>query len=126
MIDWSKVITAEDKAAQAHEDLLGKIAEVRFEHETAGIDLGGIKVATDRQSQSLVTSTAVSAMRNPNYTARWKAKTGFVSLDAATVLAVADAVRDHVQACFSREDELIEAVKAGTFEDRMLDEGWPK
>jgi len=56
---------------------------------------------------------------------RWKTSEGFVDLTADQVLAVADAVSEHVQACFDREDALLGAVNAGSITADMLEEGWP-
>ena len=78
------------------------------------------------KSQSLITGAALSATRNPDYTVRWKTQDGPVTLDADQLGAAADAVRDHVQACFDREFELLDALEAGTFDESMLDQGWPK
>ena len=49
-----------------------------------------------------------------------------VELDASMIIAVASAVRDHIQACYDREKALAEEVDAGTFTEAMLDEGWPE
>jgi len=48
-----------------------------------------------------------------------------VELGAAQVLAVARAMRAHVQSCFDREAELLAAVSEGVIEVEMLEEGWP-
>ena len=101
-IDWTKVITVEDKFEQARERKRGEIAAARFEAETSGID--GIK--TDRESQALITGAALKAMQDSTYSCRWKTESGFVELTAPQILAIADAVRAHVQACFDREAEL--------------------
>ena len=116
-----EVTDAEYQAA-----LPDRIAARRYEAETAGITVGGISFNTDRQSQSLITGAALSATRNPDYTVHWKTQDGPVTLDADQLGAAADAVRDHVQACFDREFELLDAVADGSFDESMLDQGWPK
>ena len=83
----------------ARERKRAEIASARFEAETAGIN--GIK--TDRESQALITGAALKATQDATYTCRWKTESGFVTLDAATIIAVADAVRTHVQTCFDAE-----------------------
>jgi hypothetical protein len=57
---------------------------------------------------------ALAAQNNPQYKANWKAKNGWAVLDTATILAVADAVRTHVQACFDKEEVLQNQVDAAT------------
>ncbi len=85
-----------------------EIASARFEAETAGID--GIR--TDRESQSLITGAALKAMQDSTYSCRWKGVDGFVELTAPQILAIADAVRAHVQSCFDREAELLPLIDA--------------
>ncbi len=59
--------------------------------------------ATVIASQALITGAALKATQDAAYTCTWKAESGFVTLEAETVLAVADAVRTHVQTCFDTE-----------------------
>ena len=101
------------------------IASRRWQAEVAGIDVGGMHIDTGRDSQALITGATVQAMLDPNYSLRWKTPSGFVDLTAEQIIGVATAARAHVQACFSREAELLEALEAGTFAPEMLDQGWP-
>ena len=102
------------------------IAERRWEREVGGIVVAGLTIATDDRSKLLINGAAVEAMLDLNYQMQWKTPSGFVELTASQVLAVARAVRAHVQACFDREAELLASLDAGTFESGMLDEGWPE
>ncbi|MDR6915124.1 hypothetical protein J2X66_001989 [Pseudomonas sp. 3296] len=101
------------------------IANVRFEHETAGITVNGVSIDTNRESQALITAAALSAVIDPTYVCIWKALSGPVELTATQLIAVATAVRAHVQACFDRECQLLEALAEGTYTVDMLDHGWP-
>ena len=92
------VILAAAKAAKKSE-----IAAARYAAEIAGVAVGGVTVRTDRESQALITGAALKATQDAAYSCTWKTESGFVTLDAATVLAVADAVRTHVQTCFDAE-----------------------
>jgi len=80
-----------------------EIAAARYAAEIAGVTVGGVTVRTDRESQALITGAALKAMQDATYTCRWKTESGFVTLDAATIIAIADAVRSHVQTCFDAE-----------------------
>ena len=80
-----------------------EIAAARYAAEIAGVTVGGVVVKTDRESQALITGAALKATQDGTYSCTWKAESGFVTLNAATVLAVADAVRTHVQTCFDAE-----------------------
>ena len=103
MIDWTKVITVEDKFQKAKERKYDEIASARYNAEIAGVN--GIK--TDRESQALITGAALKAMQDSTYTCKWKGIDGFVELTAPQIIAIADAIRAHVQACFDREAELL-------------------
>lgn len=95
-------------------DKKAEIADARWRAETSGITVAGVEIATDRESQALLMGAVLAAQNNPQYKANWKAKNGWAVLDAATILAVADAVRNHVQACFDREKLLQEQIEAAT------------
>jgi len=80
-----------------------EIANARYKAEIAGISFNGTVVMTDRESQALITGAALAAIRDSSYTVRWKTSDGFVPLNAAQVIEIAQMVRDHVQGCFDRE-----------------------
>lgn len=101
------------------------IAARRYVAETAGTIVNGMALPTDRDSQALVTGAALAAWMDPNYTCQWKTADGFVALAAQQIIALASAMRAHVQACFDREAALLDALAAGTYTDEQLDQGWP-
>lgn len=107
------------------EDHLAAIAARRYDAETSGTTVDGMPVNTERDSQALLTGAALQAMLDPNYTVRWKTVGGFVDLDAQQIIALATAVRAHVQACFDREAVLVAAVGDGSYTESMLSTGWP-
>lgn len=101
------------------------IAAERYKRELAGVVVGGMGIDTDDRSKTLINGAALKAMRNSSYILNWKTPGGFVQIPADQVLAMADAVSDHVQACFDRESELLDALADGAFTPEMLDHGWP-
>lgn len=101
------------------------IAARRYQAETAGTTIDGNALDTGRDSQALITGAALAAMLDPNYSCQWKTAGGFIKLAAPQLLAIATAMRAHVQACFDREAQLLAALEAGTFTETMLDQGWP-
>jgi hypothetical protein len=105
-------------------DWPAEIAKRRYQEETRGITVGGAPVKTDRESQALITGAALAATIDPQYVCNWKTSAGFITLDATAILAVATAVRNHVQGCFNRESELLDAINNETFEPSMINEGW--
>ncbi|WP_313128899.1 DUF4376 domain-containing protein [Stutzerimonas nitrititolerans] len=101
------------------------IAARRWQAEVAGISLSGMQIDTGRDSQALITGATVQAMLEPSYVLSWKTVNGFVDLTAEQIIRVASAVRAHVQACFDREADLLNKLAIGTFDESMLDKGWP-
>ena len=114
----------EDFVAPTFEDLRDRkyreIAQARYNAEIAGIN--GIR--TDRESQGLITGAALKAMQDNTYTCRWKGIDGFVTLTAPQIIAIADAVRAHVQGCFDREAELLPLIEAATTEAELEAISW--
>ncbi len=102
-----------------------QIAAVRYQHETAGITVNGVRIDTHRDSQALITAAALSAVIDPAYVCIWKALNGPIELTATQLIGIATAVRAHVQASFDRECELLAALANGTYTVDMLDHGWP-
>lgn len=97
--------------AEAKTAKIAELAEARWEQETGGLTLPtGAVIKTDRESQGLLTAAAVMAKFDPTMTVEWKAATGWIDLDAATVIQLAGAVREHVQKAFSKERDLAEQV----------------
>jgi hypothetical protein len=115
----------EAATAERRAEMAQQIADRRWQAEVAGITVNGMAVATDRDSQALITGAALAAMRDPAYVCRWKTATGFVELNAEQLTAVADTVRAHVQACFDREAALLVELDGGTLTAEMIETGWP-
>jgi len=79
------------------------LADLRWEKQNAGTLFNGILIATDNDSQNKILGIRISAMANSLYSVNFKSAVGFVTLDANTIFAVSDAVRDHIQNCFNNE-----------------------
>lgn len=88
------------------------IAAARYAAETAGTTVNGVTIDTGRDSQALITGAAVAAMLDEGYSLNWKTTAGFIHLSAPEIIAVAQAVRAHVQKCFDKEGELVALVDA--------------
>ncbi|MDR1471362.1 MAG: DUF4376 domain-containing protein, partial [Synergistaceae bacterium] len=100
------VLEPGDDLKMARAAKLAEIAAARWREEVGGTAVNGMAIDTSRESQALVTGATPQATIDPEYTCRWKTAAGFVELDAAAILAVAVAVRTHVQACFDKEANL--------------------
>lgn len=123
---WAKASLATLKALK-----LAALAERRWLSETGGIMLGGVPVRTDRESSAILTAAYVKASADANFTiTNWKVATGvFATLDAASIVAIADAVTAHVQSCFDREAdltaEIVAAADAAALSAISIEVGWP-
>ena len=125
IVTHEQVPLGEDEKAALAVAWAQRIADRRFQAETGGAVVEGLAVNTERDSQSLLTGAAFAASLDPEYRIKWKTASGFVELTGAQVIALASAVRAHVQACFNREAELQEAVADGSITAEMLEQGWP-
>ena len=101
-----------------------EMAAARYAAEISGVTLSGATIRTDRESQALITGAALAASHDENYSVTWKAKNGFVTLNSAQIIAVAQAVRAHVEACFDREAELQTAIEAAETAEALDEITW--
>lgn len=84
--------------------LFQEIAESRYALETGGVLFAGSVINTERDSQAMLSGALLCVTRNPATIINWKGDGGvWVQLNKEAVEAIADAVSNHVQACFSAE-----------------------
>jgi len=111
-------LTAVDRTAPGAvpvtSDLSAYAATRRFEIETAGIEIGGLTIRTDRDSQGLIDRAYALSLVDRDSPIVFKAMAGPVTIDAATMQAVAVAVGRHVRDAFVREGQALLAIVAGT------------
>lgn len=105
------------------------LAAHRYGWETGGFTLGNMKIATDDRSKNLLTGARIAADANPNYTIDWKTENGWVTLSSAQIIAISNAVRDFVQACFNAEKVHYTAIAALTTKQEVqsydISANWP-
>ncbi|AGB71724.1 MULTISPECIES: DUF4376 domain-containing protein [Rhizobium] len=94
-------------------DLYAYAASKRYAVETGGILLNGMRVMTDRASQSLITGAYNYVQANPDVLVKFKTSGGFVELTAAQMTTIANAVGAHVQAAFAAESDVNVQIIAG-------------
>lgn len=94
-------------------DLYAYAADKRWRIETGGITVGGVPVATDDRSKTMIMGARIKADADPNYTVGWKTEAGFVTLNATQIVAISDAVLAHVDACFDAEAAVLAGIDAG-------------
>jgi len=129
-IDWQAVPHPVEAVRRT---LCDAVAARRWAAEVGGCTADGMVLHTDRDSQAKLTGAALeadlSAREGRPYAVRWLMPEGFVELDGPTVIALARAVRAHVQRCFDRQAELCAAIAAaatvGDLAAIAIDAGWP-
>lgn len=109
----------EEELAPRRAALKSYAAQKRWEKETGGVTVGGIPIPTDERTQGVLTAAYASAVADPEYAIDdWKVAPGvYASLDNQTIRAIAVAVRGHVQACFSLNRTVDQAIDAGEIVD---------
>ena len=115
------VVTLDD----AKQRLRERATQLRWEHETGGINVGGVRVLTGTEDQSRIASALIGAPATLDF----KAESGWVTLTLAELQGIAAAITAHVQACFSAERIHHEAIDAlETLEEVQeydIETGWP-
>ena len=101
----------------------------RWSHETGGLTLGGVHVATSLQDQNRIASVLAAMQVAQVDGVDFKAENGWVYLTAVELQGIAGAITAHVQACFSAERAHHEAIDALPDLSAALaydvTEGWP-
>ncbi|MBP2314888.1 DUF4376 domain-containing protein [Azospirillum soli] len=93
--------------------LFERVGELRWRKEIAGAPLpGGGACPSDDRTKTLVNGAYRLAEKAPTLVRRWKTGPGeFQDFDAATIMAMGDAIAGHVQACIDREYEICSALR---------------
>lgn len=91
-----------------------ELADLRYNKEVSGVDVNGLIIKTDRDSQATLTGAYVAVQQNPNLLIDWKSETGWIQIDKTTVEALCTAVTAHVQGCFTREKQIAEIINGIT------------
>lgn len=133
--DWQDYQTwlsnGNEPEARFNENELKEIARkeieaVRYEAEVFGVSIDGMTILSDRDTQMKLTSAALRAQRDPNYSLDWKCTDGvFVHLTGDEIVEIADLVGDYVQACYTRESQLLKLLDEDNFNEEELYSGWP-
>lgn len=100
-----------DRLDALMEARVGELANIRARYETSGIDVNGVFVRTDIDHQVRLSTARQAVSDNPEMVIDWRLVDGsWVSLGASDVESMFSAVSAHVQACFSNEKSLSQAL----------------
>lgn len=117
---WTEGVVAAYKAAfpfiaAPPVDLKALAADKRFRVETAGAVFNGGTIDTSRESQAMITSAVVYLTNNPDAgSVKFKAVSGWITLNRATMLAIGIAIGARVQALFAVEEAVDADIDANT------------
>jgi len=100
---WVEKSALTRTATQARAEKLAALASYRYHEETKGIMVGGVLVATDRESQAMVNGAYSSLKDGLILDTDWKGANGWVVVTLAEIQLIAQAVALHVRACFANE-----------------------
>lgn len=111
--DWDDLV--EDWRAAT----IARLADVRFNSETAGVELpDGSQIRTDRESQAQVNAAYATLRDGFVSAADFKGANGWMDITLDEVTPIAEAVARHVQPCFTAERRVSDQVAAAaTAED---------
>ena len=102
-----------------------RATQLRWQRETGGINVGGVRVLTGTEDQNRIASALIGAPATLDF----KAESGWVTLTLAELQGIAAAITAHVQACFTAERahhdaiEALETLEAAQAYD--VEAGWP-
>lgn len=101
---------------------LAELDDYRWQQEVGGAPFAGVKIRTDWNSQAKVAAAYTMAKLDPSYAIpTWEVVPGvFMPLDNATIVAMGEAVRDHVQETFNRKAVLHSQIAALETIDAVL------
>ena len=108
---------------------LAELADIRWQRQTAGIVVDGVRLRTDRES--IVDLRAIAERSAEKFPLSYKAAMEFVTLESKEqATRYADAQDAHVQACFDYEAVLARKIAALINDPEALaalnlEEGWP-
>jgi len=109
-------------AADARQDTLAALADYRYQVETAGIEIDGQQILTDRESQAQLTGTYQSLSQPFVDSIDWKAAGGWITVTEAELRPIAEAVAKHVQGSFTAERRVAESLDTTTDYRTAFDE----
>jgi len=108
-------------ALEARKAELTELARtMRQQVEQGGFEFMGMTLPSDRDSQLMINGAVAAAKDDPTFATIWQVTpTTFVPLDAATIIAMGQAMRDHINAAFTAQANTVAAVQAAASLDEL-------
>lgn len=125
-------MTEQAWTAELLEELKAQTTALRWRVMTGGIDIGGVSVGTTIDDQNRITSVVANAALTGLTDAdevNFKASSGWVRVTIGQIKAMAGAIGQHVQACYTAERTHHEAIDLLSTPEQMntydVNSGWP-
>lgn len=105
--DEQSEYNAKTSSLNVQKVILSALAAHRYNTVNGGTIVSGVPLLTDSDSRSDLMAAYIMATANSGYSVNWKTPSGFVTLNASTIIAIGNAVAAFVQKCFDTEASLI-------------------
>jgi len=102
---------------------LAELDDYRWQREIGGVQFAGMTISTDSNSQQKIAAVYTMAKLDPNYGVPiWEVMPGvFVPLDNATIVALGEVVRQHIQMTFNLKAALYPRIQSLASVDAVRD-----
>ena len=97
--------------SEIKQQLIAAATALRWEKETGGIELSGVRVGTTLDDQNRISGVLSAIALGGLVKVDFKAQNGWVRLTASEIQGIAQYISAHVQACFSAERVHHEAIE---------------
>lgn len=95
--------------------LIAYAAGVRYQKEVGGITVSGSRIATDDRAKQMIQGARIAADHDEKFTTPWVTADGTIeTMNASALIAISDAVVEHVRNCFVTFADVVKAINAGT------------
>ncbi|KFL28181.1 hypothetical protein JP74_02940 [Devosia sp. 17-2-E-8] len=127
--EWLDAATIEAPLAeeptleQAKNGKLAELDDYRWQREIGGVQFAGMIVSTDSNSQQKIAAVYTMAKLDPDYGVPvWEVMPGvFMPLDNATIVALGEVVRQHIQTTFNIKAALYPRIQSLASVDAVRD-----
>jgi len=103
---------------------ISELANARWQEETGGYIYSGHEFHSDRESQNRVFQAYMASLNNPNFTATWKTKTGWLEMTANDFITLYNEFQIFLQGLYKKEKQLQAQVEAATTIEELNKVEW--
>jgi hypothetical protein len=125
--DGTNIVLPADVITAAKDKTKANLANFRYTKEVGGITHDSQEIDTSRESQAKLSALKIIAQdaidaNDTAFQVEWKCKDGaWYTLSAAASVALANAVADHVKACYAEEKRLCDLIDGLSTEQEAME-----